>query len=63
MAKATTVKAEKPVKTVKKDIVLYSTNKALTIAVYGVQFIDGKYITTDRQLADKLLKYDAVIEL
>ena len=33
-------------------------NKYLTVSVLGVQFIDGKFETEDRKLAEKLVEYD-----
>lgn len=46
-----------------KEITLCCGNKSLTISHLGVQFREGKYITTDRKLADRVLKYADVFEV
>ena len=46
-----------------KKITLASSNPNLSVFHLGVQFSEGKYETTNRELADILLKYDGVFEL
>ena len=46
-----------------KKITLASSNPNLSIFHLGVQFVEGKYETVDRELADIVLKYDGVFEL
>ena len=52
-----------PKKTEPKKIILASSNPNLSIFHLGVQFVEGKYETVDRELADIVLKYDGVFEL
>lgn len=61
--KKETPKKETPKKEVPKKIVLASSNPHLSIFHLGVHFKAGRFETTDRQLADALLKYDGVFEL
>ena len=46
-----------------KKIVLASSNPHLSIFHLGVYFKDGKFETTDRKLADVVLRYDGVFEI
>ena len=46
-----------------KKIILASSNPNLSIFHLGVQFVEGKFETVDRELADIVLKYDGVFEL
>ena len=52
-----------PKKVESKKIILASSNPNLSIFHLGVQFVEGKYETVDRELADIVLKYDGVFEL
>ena len=52
-----------PKKAEPKKIILASSNPNLSIFHLGVQFVEGKYETVDRELADIVLKYDGVFEL
>ena len=51
------------VKAQTKKILLASSNPHLSIFPLGVYFKDGKFETTDRKLADMVLKYDGVFEI
>lgn len=46
-----------------EEITLVCSNKSLTISHLGVQFRDGKFTTTDRVLANIVLKYAEVFEV
>ena len=46
-----------------KKIVLASSNPHLSIFPLGVYFKGGNFETTDRKLANAILKYDGVFEL
>lgn len=46
-----------------KEITLLCSNKSLTISHLGVQFKEGKFVTTDRTLANIVLKYAEVFEV
>lgn len=61
--KKETPKKETPKKEVPKKIVLASSNPHLSVFHLGVQFKDGRFETTDRKLADVVLKFDGVFEL
>ena len=52
-----------PKKAEPKKIILASSNPNLSVFPLGVRFSEGKYETTNRELADILLKYDGVFEL
>ena len=52
-----------PKKAEPKKIILASSNPHLSIFPLGVYFKDGKFETTDRKLANAILKYDGVFEL
>lgn len=52
-----------PKKVESKKIILASSNPHLSIFPLGVYFKDGKFETTDRKLANAILKYDGVFEL
>ena len=56
-------KKAEPKKVESKKIILASSKPNLSIFHLGVQFVEGKYETVDRELADILLKYDGVFEL
>ena len=56
-------KKAEPKKVESKKIVLASSNPNLSVFHLGVHFSGGKFETTDRQLADILLRYDGVFEL
>ena len=56
-------KKAEPKKVESKKIILASSNPNLSIFPLGVQFVEGKYETVNRELADILLKYDGVFEL
>ena len=56
-------KKAEPKKVESKKIVLASSNPNLSIFHLGVHFKEGRYETSDRKLADALLKYDGVFEL
>ncbi len=60
--KKETVKSA-PKKAEAKKIILASSNPNLSIFHLGVQFVEGKFETVDRELADIVLKYDGVFEL
>ena len=60
--KKETVKSA-PKKAEAKKIILASSNPNLSVFHLGVHFSGGKFETTDRQLADILLRYDGVFEL
>lgn len=47
----------------KKEIILASSNPHLSIFPLGVHFTEGRFKTTDRDLADKVLTFDGVFEL
>lgn len=55
--------AKETTKATKKEITLCCANRSLTISPLGVQFKDGKFVTTDRKLAEKVLKYADVFEV
>ena len=61
--KETKTKVEPTVKAQTKKILLASSNPHLSIFPLGVYFKDGKFETTDRKLADMVLKYDGVFEI
>ena len=61
--KETKTKVEPIVKAQTKKILLASSNPHLSIFPLGVYFKDGKFETTDRKLADMVLKYDGVFEI
>ena len=62
--KETKTKVEPKVEKVEpKKIVLASSNPHLSIFHLGVYFKDGKFETTDRKLADVVLRYDGVFEI
>ena len=52
-----------PKKAEPKKIILASSNPNLSVFPLGVPFSEGKYETTNRELADILLNYDGVFEL
>ena len=52
-----------PKKAEPKKIILASSNPNLSVFHLGVQFSGGKFETTDRNLANTLLKYDGVFEI
>ena len=61
--KETKTKVEQTTKAQPKKILLASSNPHLSIFPLGVYFKDGKFETTDRKLADMVLKYDGVFEI
>ena len=63
MATKKETKAKVEPKAEPKKIILASSNPHLSIFPLGVYFKDGKFETTDRKLANALLKYDGVFEL
>jgi len=46
-----------------KKILLASSNPHLSVFHLGVHFKNGRFETTDRKLANAILKYDGVFEL
>ena len=52
-----------PKKAEPKKIILASSNPNLSVFPLGVHFSDGKYETTNRELANALLRFDGVFEL
>lgn len=46
-----------------KKIILASSNPNLSVFHLGVQFNEGKFETTNRDIANILLKYDGVFEI
>ena len=60
--KKETVKSA-PKKAEAKKIILASANPNLSIFHLGVHFKEGKFETTDRELANVILKYAGVFEV
>ena len=52
-----------PKKAEPKKIILASSNPNLSVFPLEVHFSDGKYETTNRELANALLRFDGVFEL
>lgn len=44
----------------KKTYTLRSSNKFLTVSELGVQFMNGKYVTSNPGIAKALLSYDGI---